>query len=163
MTGYYAEQLEKAAKFQDFVVDQLREQRGIVVSVYSSMDYQYNKGESAQRIEIKYDKRLEETRNIYFETAEKSSAGNEDYVKSGIFRDDNTVLFMIGNYTELFVFAKRHLKNMYRYYDANPGEAKADGVRMVETPTSRGMCVPTTAKLVATYFIDYMKFENKEG
>jgi len=53
---------------------------------------------------------MAETGNAYIEIAEKSDPKNDKYVNSGIYRDDNTWLWLIGNYTEIYIIQKNLLK-----------------------------------------------------
>jgi hypothetical protein len=104
---------EEALRFQDFVVDLLLSEIGLVISNYSSRYYQYNKGESRQGVEIKMDLRILETGNVSIEVAEKSRADKECWTPSGIMRDDNTWLYLQGNYEIIFIFGKHFLRQLY--------------------------------------------------
>lgn len=112
MTQYYKEKLELGLQYQDFVADILRIEAGIFIGAYSSKKYQCEKGESQCGAEIKYDAVLEKTRNIYLEVAEKSKATNDNWIPSGICRDDNSWLYIIGDYNEIFIFCKHQLRNL---------------------------------------------------
>jgi len=132
MTEKYKQMLEKGLEYQDFITDLLLKEIGISLSTYSSRKYQHSIGENKQGIEIKFDDRYSDTGNIYIETKEKSNAKNLRYVESGIYRNDNTWLYLIGNYSEVFIFSKKQLiildkRNIYR---------------SVETPTSIGFLIP---------------------
>ena len=106
---------EEALKYQDFVVDILLKELGLVVSNYSSKYYQYKFGESRQGVEIKMDLRMTETKNVSIEVAEKSRADIENWTPSGIMRKDNTWLYVQGNYEKIFIFGKVILQGIYRY------------------------------------------------
>lgn len=132
MTENYKEMLQKGLEYQDFITDLLLKEIGISLSTYSSKKYQYNIGENKQGIEIKFDDRYKETGNLYIEVEEKSNANNWYYVNSGIYRNDNTWLYLIGDYNEVFIFSKKqliimHEKNIYK---------------LVKTPTSIGFLIP---------------------
>lgn len=131
MTPYYREMLEKGLKFQDFVTDVLIDALGIPLSSYASKAYQL-KGENKQGVEIKFDDIHKDTGRLYIETAEKSNANNLNYYPSGIYRDDNTWLYIIGDYSVLYIFGKSFLKSMH----------KAGGYEEKEIPTSKGFVVP---------------------
>lgn len=103
----------EALEFQDFVVDLFLKELGIAISNYSSRYYQMNYGENRQGIEIKLDTRILETGNVSIEVAEKSKAVNVSWVPSGIMRNDNTWLYVQGNYNIVFVFGKSFLKQLY--------------------------------------------------
>lgn len=104
---------DEAMEYQDFVADILCERLGIVVTNYSSRRYQINRGESKQGIEIKLDKRIVANGNVSIEVYEKSKARNEYWIKSGILRDDNTWLYVQGNYDYIFIFSKKVLIDLY--------------------------------------------------
>jgi hypothetical protein len=131
MTENYKEMLQKGLEYQDFVTDVLINELGIALSSYGSTKYQYTKGENKQGFEIKFDDKYKATNNLYIETEEKSNKLNLYFVASGIFRNDNTWLFVIGNYEEIFIFSKKHLKLMFA----------SKKFRSVETETSKGFLI----------------------
>lgn len=131
MTPYYAEQLEEARKYQDFVKHELYK-RGIPIVFNDSTQYQYGEGENILGIEIKNDKKFRDTGNLYIEVEEKADAINSEYVKSGIFRDDNSWLYLIGDYLTIYIFAVNFLVAMY----------KTGKYRDTVTPTSKGFLIP---------------------
>ena len=73
--------------------------------------------------------------NYDIETREKSHSTNIQYVRSGIYRDDNSWLFCIGNYRVLFIFGKKTLQRLDLH---NPRWI----YRPIRTPTSQGFCIP---------------------
>jgi hypothetical protein len=138
LTAQYVHNMQRGPEYQDFVVRELYYKAGISVVSFSSQKYQCECGENISGIEIKYDDRMKQTGNVYFEIAEKRRAENKDYVASGIFRDDNTWLYAIGDHETLFLCGKTHLRQVYeRECDKSPSFA-----RFVQTPTSRGMLLP---------------------
>lgn len=104
---------EEALCFQDFVVDLLLKELGLVVSNYTSRYYQFNYGENRQGIEIKLDTRILETGNVSIEVAEKSRADVSAWTDSGIMREDNSWLYVQGNYDIVFIFGKDFLRRLY--------------------------------------------------
>ena len=112
MNEYYKQQLARGVFYQDFVVEQLY-RIGLPIINYSSKEYQLKIGENKAGVEIKFDDKYKITGNIYIETAEKSDEKNKEYVKSGIYRNDNTWLYIIGDFTTIFIFSKKHLHIMY--------------------------------------------------
>lgn len=138
MTEYYKDKLEKGLEYQDFVCDQLRIKEGWFIGCYSSRKYQQEKGESMSGIEIKYDMRLSETGNVYIEVAEKSRPDLPEYTASGVFRKDNTWLYLIGDYRQAFIFGKSMMRNLYM----NEKQKKAWGCVDRQTPTSKGFTIP---------------------
>lgn len=131
-SDYYAQQLEEAAEFEDFVCIQLA-YKGIVIQNLKGHKGQIQRGENLNGIEIKNDKIFTRTRNIYIETHEKSNPNNPLYVLSGIYRNDNSWLYLIGDYSDLFIFGKKALKRL----DA----ASPSWIIRKETPTSRGFLI----------------------
>lgn len=132
MTSTYAARLEQGQRFQDYATGILY-RHGIIALCNSSKSMQLL-GESIQGIEIKLDTRWKTTGNIYVEVAEKSDPNNSNYVPSGIYRKDNTWLWVIGDESEVFLFSKRQLQ-------------VAHGLKRfktVETSTSRGFLLPVS-------------------
>lgn len=128
---YYKLQLEKASEYQDFITDKLFD-IGLCVNVYSSKKYQFSKGESKTGIEIKFDNQFKRTGNLYIEYAEKSDPKNDNYVCSGILRNDNTWIYCIGNYEIIYLFPKKWLQEI----------KKLKNIKHVITPTSKGFLYP---------------------
>lgn len=128
---YYKNKLRQGAEFEDFVVDALYA-IGLPVTTYKSQKYQYGKGESRAGVEIKNDEKLSKTGNLYIEAAEKSHPDNPEYVKSGIHRNDNTWLYVIGDRSVIFIFSKTMLQLL----------DKAERYEYKETATSRGFLLP---------------------
>jgi len=131
MTSYYQEKLKEGLHYQDFVVEQLYN-IGLPIISYASKEYQNLIGENKAGIEIKRDGKFKETGNIYIEIAEKSNPQNLNFISSGIYRNDNTWLYLIGDETKIYIFSKKHLV-IYRTKRL---------FREVETPTSKGFLIP---------------------
>lgn len=112
LNDYYKEKLREGLEYQDFVFEQLRYMDGmpIFLGAYASEKYQYQKGESPSGLEIKHDKRFHETGNLFIEIAEKSDASLSEYTPSGIMRNDNSWLYLIGDYEQAFIFPKKLLR-----------------------------------------------------
>jgi hypothetical protein len=136
LTEYYKAQLEKGLDYQDFIIDLLSEVMGISLSQYASKKYQLV-GETKQGIEIKYQSKMADYGNLYIETEEKSNAANRFFVRSGIYRDDNTWLWITGDYSIQYVFSKLTLVRLHkcgRYRYAEPRDYA----------TSKGFLLPMT-------------------
>ena len=144
MTEQYKAMLKKGLEYQDFVIDKLIDSLGIVISNYSSKKYQYSIGENKQGIEIKFDDRYKETGNLYIEVAEKTNAKNENYIDSGIYRDDNSWLYVIGNYQKIFIFGKNILKLQY----------EKGNYKKVQTPTSKGFLLNAKGQRTALKIVE---------
>ena len=149
LDSYYTNHMDKGLSYQDFVVDQLYN-IGIVVITYSSTEYQKRKGESRNGVEIKFDDKLAITGNIYIETQEKSHSSNSEYVPSGIYRNDNSWLYTIGNYELILIFAKSHLQRVFE-------NGKYPEIEIVHK-TSKGFLLPLdSAKRIAIKCIEIQK------
>lgn len=132
----YTTDLQRGLEYQDFVFDQLRMMDGmpIFLGAYSSVKYQCDKGESPSGLEIKYDAKFRQTGNLFIETAEKSYAEQTLFHPSGAMSEDNTWLYLIGDYQEAYIFAKNLLKALC------VPENKA--VTFKEIPTAQGYIFP---------------------
>ena len=144
--AYRQLQTERGLQFQDHVVSHLLKTRGIIIQLYTSCHAQYREGESLNGIEIKLDNRYAETGNLWIEVGEKAQPREGDYARSGILREDNTWLYVIGNYTTLFAFAKRHLQTMHARgrYPVLENQRK----------TSKGFLCPDAAARLWAVFVD---------
>jgi hypothetical protein len=105
--------LERGLEFQDFVAIALA-QRGIILQNIASKKYQLQVGENLQGFEIKLDQRCTDTGRLSIEVAEKSSRDVLAWTPSGILRQDNSIVYIQGNYDRFWVFMKNWL---VRYHD----------------------------------------------
>jgi len=105
--------------FQDFVCMELAKQN-IILQNINSKKFQYKVGENLQGFEIKYDARCTgdnntvATNRLSIEIAEKTNAKNMNYVDSGIYRNDNSWLYIQGNYKMFWIFNKSLLKMLHK-------------------------------------------------
>jgi hypothetical protein len=113
---YYKKKLEEGQEYQDFVAGELFK-LGIVLSSYSSRKYQYEKGESTNGIEIKCQKDYKKYGTLCIETHEKAHPDNPKYVPSGIYRGDNSWLFITGDYETIYIFSHVMLRGLNGRYD----------------------------------------------
>ena len=127
--GYYQSKLEQGLEFQDVVTEALY-QRGIVVVAYSSRRYQIEKGENMLGAEIKRDGKFRETGQLYIETAEKSHPDKPSFTPSGIYRKDNSWLYVIGDEKTVYIFSTKYLRLLGKRY------------HKIEKPTSQGFVMP---------------------
>jgi len=114
--GYYADKLEQGLQFQDIVTKELY-QRGIVVVGFSSRRYQNKYGENMLGAEIKRDGMFRDTRNLYIEIAEKSHPDKLEYIPSGIYREDNSWLYVIGDEETIYIFSVKYLRLLEKRYE----------------------------------------------
>jgi hypothetical protein len=110
--GYYEKKHRIGLEFQDLVTRALC-QRGIVLLQFVSQRYQYEYGENLFGAEIKRDSYFRETGNLYIETAEKSHPNVATFTPSGIFCNNNSWLYIIGDEASAWVFAVRDLRYLY--------------------------------------------------
>jgi len=80
--------------------------------------------------EIKRDGKFRETGNLYIETAEKSNPDNPAYAASGIYRQDNSWLFVIGDEKTIYIFSTKYLRLLEKRYQRK------------QKPTSIGFLMP---------------------
>lgn len=132
--GYYKKQLEVGLQFQDVVTRELY-LRGIVVVGYASKRFQIEHGENMLGAEIKRDDKFRSTGNLYIEVAEKSHPDNPRFVPSGIMREDNSWLFVIGDEKTVWVFSTKYLRMM-------TVEAKQSRYERRQKTTSIGYLLP---------------------
>jgi hypothetical protein len=128
---YRATKIESGKVFQDFVIDACWNLLGLAIVQYSSALYQQTIGESRTGAEIKHDEMFARTGNLWIEIEEKARPRPGPYATSGIYRGDNSWLYIIGNYDRIFIFQKTLLRLLHQ----------SGRFRVVEnnTRTSRGM------------------------
>jgi hypothetical protein len=112
--AYRENKIASGLAFQDFVVNALYQARKVIVMQYSSVVYQQAVGESCTGVEIKHDEKFATTGNLWIEIAEKARPREGDYVPSGIYRTDNTWLYVIGDYSVVFAFTITSLRAFHR-------------------------------------------------
>jgi hypothetical protein len=138
-TVYFSQQLEEAFLFENHIARLLKDQFNLEIGAFMDAQGQYDLGENALGIEIKNDKLLHKTGNLYIEYQEKADASNSKYVNSGILKQDNTRFFLIGTADQFYILRKSHL--LYLYHQAINGR-QTDKIRLVKTATSKGMLLP---------------------
>lgn len=94
-------------EFQDFVVEQFNKW-GFYIQLHASRLYQFSRGESVQRVEIKLDKGCTKYGHLSIEVEERKNVSSS-WVKSGIYRDGETIFYIQGNESVLYLFLKRDL------------------------------------------------------
>lgn len=123
---------EVGNEFQDFVCLELAKYN-ILIQNINSKKFQFETGENLQGWEIKYDARCTgdnntiPTNQLSIEISEKSKAENKNFVPSGIFRDDNSWLYIQGNYMCFWIFSKNILKMLFyskRYKEHEQGTVR---------------------------------------
>jgi len=115
------ESVDDGIRFQDYVCELLAREH-IIIQNFSSKKYQLTIGENLQGIEIKLDNRCIETQRLSIEIAEKTHADKTDWTNSGIYRDDNSWLYIQGNFEIVFIFQKNLLQMLHRTNRYKTGE-----------------------------------------
>ena len=110
---------QRGLEYQDFVCELLARHH-IVLQNIASKRFQFEVGENLHGWEIKLDRPCTETGRLSIEIAEKSRAAMPNWTPSGIYREDNSWLYIQGNYELVFLFAVNWLR---RYYEQRVAEA----------------------------------------
>jgi hypothetical protein len=114
----HKDSFEVGNEFQDFVCMELAKQN-IILQNINSKKFQFEVGENLQGFEIKYDSRCTgdngtvATNRLSIEIAEKTRAENSDFIPSGIYRNDNSWLYIQGNYMNFWIFSKNLLQKLH--------------------------------------------------
>ena len=122
-----------------------------MVKPYETQGEQWAIGENKLGVEIKYDEKSIKSPNLYIEVKEKSVPSKPTYSASGIYRVDNSWLFLIGNYDIYYVFEIDAIRRL---------ESEGDW-RRVKTPTSLGFLLPKTEAEKAAINFSVLKEKNK--
>lgn len=119
-------------EYEDFIVEEMGK-RNWILQIRRSRRYQYRKGETLQNVEIKYNKRMSETGNLFIETTQ-----------GGIY--GTCIIFVTGDYNMAFVLSTNELKR-----------AHASGMFRTVSYPNQGMLLPVKeAKRIAidSYYFD---------
>ena len=100
---------EKGLSFQDFVCIELAKKH-IILQNIASKKFQFTVGENLQGFEIKLDNVCTTSGRLSIEVAEKTSRDVLFWTASGIMRDDNSILYIQGNYQAFWIFGKNWLR-----------------------------------------------------
>lgn len=133
----YAADLEAGLAFEDFVYEVLY-LRGLPIVAFRTAQGQ-RRGENLAGFEVKYDRKFAQTRRLFIETAECPRPGMK-LAPAGIYADDNSWMYVIGNRSILFLFAHSTLRFLH--------ELKLRGAwrfERTEIPTARGFLLPESA------------------
>lgn len=102
---------EDGLTFQDFVISQLNK-IGLYIQLHSSRRYQFDRGESVQRCEIKLDKRCTDTGRLSIEVMERTGHDRQ-WVKSGIYARDDMLFYVQGNQQAIYLFDPKFLRRWF--------------------------------------------------
>lgn len=128
---------QNGLSFQDFVCIELSK-NSIILQNILSKKYQYQVGENLQGWEIKLDREFQTSRRLSIEIAEKTRADITYWTPSGIYRNDNSWLYIQGNFECFFIFGKKFLKNLHNARNGNGDRKYLEG----EIPTLKKFYLP---------------------
>ena len=139
-SNYYISNLEDSHRFEVYAEWVFR-QYGIDIGLFYGRQQQYEVGETRAGIEIKHDKKSQETGNYYFEYMERLTAQGS-WVVSGLLKKDNTRYYFYGVTGDYLILPKDRLMDYYRRIvlenDPPAGCRKAEALR----GTSKGFLLP---------------------
>ena len=101
--------LEKGLEFEEKIYEWLLREKNI--SCKKNPLQKQPLGENAQGIEIKNDQRFNETGNLFIST--NKIYGNKT-IGWGIYKDDNSWLYIIGDENTFWIFTCRQLQNFQK-------------------------------------------------
>ena len=142
----FGKSLERGREYEDYVSERLWG-LGLAVMTYGSYKYQ-EKGESLNGVEIKHEGVFRRTGRLYIECRQQKSTGWE---LSGVFKRDNTWLWVIGDYDGFYLFTKIDLQMMH---GSDDGLWQTEIFDEASTKNTSGYFLPTE---VGNYMcIDYV-------
>lgn len=87
-------------EYEDFIIEEMSK-RHWILQIRRSKRYQYRKGETLQNVEIKYNKRMKDTGNLFIETT-----------PGGIY--GKNIIFVTGDYSKAFVLSTNELRRVHK-------------------------------------------------
>lgn len=113
MTNYYQKCLRNGKKYEKHLKPYLESILGFKLNFNEGRKEQLD-GETEEGVEIKCQMdKLKKYGNLYIEIDEKSDAAHDEFYPSGIFREDNTWLWVTGDYDVFYIFEKSVLIDAY--------------------------------------------------
>jgi len=158
--NYYDENLKIGQEYENKIIEFLNQQYYLGILNYKTQEEQIKYGETNIGIEIKFDMKSEETKNLYFEYAEKSNPNNSKYVKSGFLREDNSKYYLIGNSSNFYIFKKEDLKKIYEKYKDSEDLKVQEKFKSIKT--SKGYVIEITSLNKNFWKDKFLKFSFKE-
>ncbi len=149
MTSEYKRKLAVGQAYEEFIVNNWLAFFPYPLNMHNGK-YEQLKGENTEGVEIKLDQICKRTKRLYIEIEEKSNADNERMIQSGIQRNDNTVLFLIGDYEDAYIFDVLVLRKCFM--------DKPAWLKMFGNSTSNGWGMPLI--MVPNYAICHLDFSN---
>ena len=143
--GYYDSKNKRSfadgMEFQDFVGSEFNKW-GFYIQLHASRFYQFSKGESVQRVEIKLDDGCVKYNHLSIEVQErKNNMGS--WVNSGIYRNDDTVFYVQGNTEVLYMFLRRDLVKWHKEKEGGAYTEPLSTIRrfFLEFPDADELCI----------------------
>lgn len=134
---YYITNLEDSHKFEAYA-EHVFKGYDLDIGLFFGKSQQYDLGETKVGIEIKCDKRSEETGNYYIEYQERLNNYGK-WVNSGIIKNDNTKYYFYGVVNHYAIFPRNRLME---YYDKIVVKnIPVPGCRKVQIGTSKGFLI----------------------
>jgi len=125
----HAKKMSESAPFEDYVAELMINLVKIPLINFKTKKYQFSHGENAQGFEIKWDRQFKTTGNLFIEVQER--IGNMGrYVDSGIFRNDNSLYYIQGDFGLFYVFQRnilQHILETLKYVIIEINERSAKG------------------------------------
>ena len=151
---YRKEMSKKGTEYENYIYPIFAKEWGVPedwVKPYAEKDQQIKIGENWLGVEIKYDEKSIKSPNLYIEVEEKGHEKRIDYTRSGIFRPDNTFLFLIGNYDIYYVFEIDTIRKLFKNY------------KTIENGrcTSKGFLLPKPQARESAINVSVLKEENE--
>ena len=127
----YDELLEVGDEYCRYVVARLRAE-GVDVQFVRGYHNQLEFGDTTIGVEIKFDRILHKSGNLYLEIEERRTT-DQPWVASGIYRQDRTRWYGIGDYNAWYVYEKAVLVAEH--------ELRGKPMLEIERGTSRGFLI----------------------
>jgi len=131
------ENRQKEKPLERWVEKYIKERYGKSLGIHYSKIDQLDIGESRSKTEIKHNHKYSGTGNLFIEIDEFTKHG--EWIKSGIYREDNSKWYLIGDEDKFWLFNKEILKEEFgnNHYSKIPGYLPGFAF-----PTSHGHLLP---------------------
>jgi len=110
---YYEKSYASGKEFEKFATFLLLAVYYLPINVFKDAKSQMEIGESKQGFEFKRDLQFYKTGNIFIKTKTRSNPG-EPYRNSGIYKGDNSWVYVIGDFKTIFAFGINFLKLLHK-------------------------------------------------
>jgi hypothetical protein len=114
----YLENLKEGKEFEEYCYRWLEFEKRTRIESCKDLQTQVQVGENWFGIEFKLDKNFRRTGNLYIEIKERSAV-HLRYTEAGIYRNDNTFLYAIGDKQTLYVFDKQRLRAYHEWSESH--------------------------------------------